>query len=87
MTERAEAETVMQQGLAAGTLKFRLSGHKLQGSFALIWTRDFARKVSWLLIKHHDGYTQARYDATDYDFSAVSGRSLAEIAALQSAAQ
>ena len=84
---RAEAEVVMQQGLAAGQLKFRLEGHKLQGSFALVRTRGFGRRESWLLIKHRDGYTQTGYDANDYDFSAVSGRSLAEIAALQSEAQ
>ena len=72
--------------LAAGQLKFRLHGHKLQGSFALVRTRGFGKKESWLLIKHRDGYTQAGYDANVYDSSAISGRSLAEIAA-QSAAQ
>lgn len=81
VTERAEAEVVMQQGLAAGQLKFRLYGHKLQGSFALVRTRGFGKKESWLLIKHRDGSTQAGYDANAYDFFAVSGRSLAEIAA------
>ena len=81
VTERAEAEVVMQQGLAAGMLKFRLYGHKLQGSFALIRTRGMGKKESWLLIKHADGSTHTGYDANEYDFSAVSGRSLAEIAA------
>lgn len=85
--ERAEAEAVMQKGLTAGQLKFRLSGHKLQGSFALVRTRGFGKKESWLLIKHRDGYTQAGYDANNYDFSAVSGRSLAEIAAELKAAE
>lgn len=80
VTERAEAEALMQQGLAAGQLKFRLEGHKLQGSFALVRTRGFGKKESWLLIKHRDGSTQAGYDANAYDVSAVSGRSLAEIA-------
>ena len=83
VTERAEAEALMQQGLAAGQLKFRLEGQKLQGSFALVRTRGFGKKESWLLIKHRDGYTQTGYDANAYDFSAVSGRSLAEIAAEQ----
>jgi bifunctional non-homologous end joining protein LigD len=62
-------------------LKFRLYGHQLQGSFALIRTRGMGKKESWLLIKHADGFTQAGYDANAYDFSAISGRSLAEIAA------
>ena len=85
--ERAEAEALMQQGLAAGQLKFRLYGHKFQGSFALVRTRGFGKKESWLLIKHLDGYTQTGYDANAYDFSAVSGRSLTEIAAEQPAEQ
>ena len=82
IADRAEAEAVMQEGLAAGMLKFRLSGQKLQGSFALIRTRGMGRPKSWLLIKHADGYTQAGYDANAYDSSAVSGRSLAQIAAV-----
>jgi bifunctional non-homologous end joining protein LigD len=81
VNDRAEAEALMQQGQAAGQLKFRLDGHKLQGSFALVRTRGFGKKESWLLIKHRDGSTQTGYDANDYDFSAISGRSLAEIAA------
>ena len=44
VTERAEAEAEMQQGLAAGMLKFRLYGQKLQGSFALIRTRGLGKK-------------------------------------------
>ena len=79
--ERTEAEALTQQGLAAGTLKFRLDGHTLQGPFALVRTRGIGRKESWLLIKHTDGYTQTGYDANADDCSAVSGRSLAEIAA------
>src|SRR5579862_3059135 len=46
VTERAEAEAVMRQGLAAGMLKFRLYGHKLQGSFALIRTQGLGKKES-----------------------------------------
>jgi bifunctional non-homologous end joining protein LigD len=80
ISDRAEAEAAMQHGLAAGMLKFRLSGHNLQGSFALIRTRGIGKKESWLLIKHADGYTQPGHDANTYDYSAVSGRSLAEIA-------
>ncbi len=81
--ERAEAEAAMQQGLAAGVLKFRLDGQKLQGSFALVRTKGMGKKETWLLIKHADNYAQARYDANAYDISAVSGRSLAEIASGQ----
>ena len=51
VNERTEAEVVMQQGLAADQLKFRLEGHKLQGSFALVRTRGFGKKESWLRIR------------------------------------
>jgi bifunctional non-homologous end joining protein LigD len=80
VTSREEAEQVAGQGLRDGNLKFRLYGKKLQGSFALIRTRGFGGKESWLLIKHRDEYAKKGYDARDYDFSAVSNRSLAQIA-------
>ena len=78
---RNEAETAMLEGLLAGNVKFRLYGKKLQGSFALIRIRGSSKQESWLLIKHHDEYVQPGYDANDYDFSAVSNRTVAEIAA------
>jgi bifunctional non-homologous end joining protein LigD len=77
------AEEVMRKGLQEGRLLFRLYGTKLQGSFALIHLRGFKGKVSWLLIKHHDEYAKMGYDANAYDFSAISNRSLAEIASNQ----
>lgn len=79
--DKAEGDKVMKEGLKAGNLKFRLYGKKLQGSFALIKTRGFGgSKESWLLIKHKDEYSSNGYDAADYDYSAATGRSLAEIA-------
>ena len=83
ITDRTEAEAVMRTGLQEGHLTFRLYGKKLQGSFALIRTRGFGGKATWLLIKQHDEYVQKGYDANAYDFSAVSGCSLAQIAAQQ----
>ncbi len=81
ITDRQEAQAVMRTGLQEGKLNFRLYGKKLHGSFTLIRMRSFKGKASWLLIKHHDEYAQRGYDANVYDFSAVSNRSLAEIAA------
>ena len=81
ITERSAAEEVMRKGLQEGKFLFRLYGTKLQGSFALIRTRGFGGKDSWLLIKHRDEYTELGYDANTYDYSAISNRSLAEIAA------
>ena len=73
----------MREGLQEGRLLFRLYGTKLQGSFALIRARGFKGKESWLLIKHYDEYAEVGFDANNYDFSALSNRSLAEITADQ----
>lgn len=83
VTEREAAEEVMRKGLREGELLFRLYGKKLHGSFTMIHTRRFGGKESWLLIKHHDEYANLGYDANTFDFSAISNRSLAEIAANQ----
>jgi bifunctional non-homologous end joining protein LigD len=77
---KKEAEEVAKSSLKEGNLKFRLYGKKLQGSFALVRTNGFGGKESWLMIKHKDEHSQPGYDAKDYDFSAVSDRTLAQIA-------
>ena len=80
--DRGEAEEVARAGLRTGNLKFTLYGKKLSGSFALVRTKGLGgAKEAWLLIKHRDGHCQDTYDANDYDFSAATGRSLAQIAA------
>ena len=77
--EKKEAEMVARKSLGEGNLKFFLFGKKLKGSFALVRTGGFGGKDSWLLIKHRDKYSKPGYDANEYDFSAVSKRSLAQI--------
>ena len=68
------------KGYNGGNFKFTLYGKKLHGSFALVKTKGFAgRENSWLLIKHLDKFCKVGYDAKDYDFSAVSGNSIADI--------
>lgn len=74
-----EGQKVMKDGLKKGELKFTLFGKKIQGSFALIKTKGFGGPNAWLLIKHNDEYVKEGYDANDYDFSAVSGKSMEEI--------
>ena len=79
--EQTEASDVARAGLRDGNLKFTLYGKKLAGSFALVRTKGLGRgKEAWLLIKHRDEHCRAEYDAKDYDFSAVTNRSLAQIA-------
>jgi bifunctional non-homologous end joining protein LigD len=80
VVDKAEAEEVAKESLAEGNLKFFLYGKKLKGSFALVRTAGFGGKESWLLIKHRDEYSRPGYDAKDYDYSAVTKRSLAQIA-------
>lgn len=75
-----EEQKVMREGLKKGELKFTLLGSKIKGSFALIRTRGFGPKNSWLLIKHKDAHCQEGYDANTYDSSATTKRTMAEIA-------
>jgi bifunctional non-homologous end joining protein LigD len=79
VVDKDEAEEVARKSLREGNLKFRLYGKKLQGSFALVRT-GFGGKEAWLLIKHRDEHSREGYDANDYDFSAVSKRSISQIA-------
>jgi bifunctional non-homologous end joining protein LigD len=82
ITDPKKGDAVMEEELKEGNLKFHLFGKKLQGSFALVRTKGFgSMKESWLFIKHRDQYAVNGYDANDYDFSARTNKTLAEIAA------
>ncbi len=78
--DREEGEKVMNAGMEKGEIKFVLHGKKMKGSFALVKTRGWGPKNSWLLIKHADEYVQKDYDANDYTKSAKSGKTIEEIA-------
>jgi bifunctional non-homologous end joining protein LigD len=76
-----EAEAVAM--LAKGDLKFRLHGKQLNGDFALVkmrGRRPGSKGNEWLMIKKHDEFVVEGYDIDSLDESALSGRSLAEIA-------
>src|ERR1700694_3165947 len=72
-----------------GDIKFRLSGQKLAGEFALVKIGERGRRYggssdgdkNWLLIKKRDEAAVEGYDALAYDVSVKTGRSLAQIAA------
>lgn len=66
----------VSQALAKGELKFAVLGQKLKGSFVLVRTRD----RQWLLIKHRDKYAKEKDIAETEPFSALTKRTLAEIA-------
>jgi len=79
--DKEEGERVASEELRNGNLKFRLYGKKLNGSFALVRTQGFGgAKDAWLLIKHRDEFSVKGYDANAYDYSAASGKTLAQIA-------
>lgn len=80
ITDPARAAESMKLGLRKGEIKFLLRGKKLKGSFALVKTRGFGPKNSWLLIKHKDKHCVTGYDANDFPKSARSKRTIDEIA-------
>ncbi len=69
--------------LTQGDLKFRLDGKKLHGDFALVrmkGRRPGSKGNEWLLIKKRDEHVEEGYDAENDDSSALSGRTMREIA-------
>jgi bifunctional non-homologous end joining protein LigD len=59
-----------------GELKFRLHGHKLNGSFVLVRLKRGERQNEWLLIKHRDEYADPHWNADEHGESVVTGKSL-----------
>jgi len=82
-----EGEPPAEQQLARGEVKVTLHGTKLEGGFVLIHTgkrsTNPSQRKRWLLIKHRDEYARSSSDIGKgrLDYSAASGRTLAEIAA------
>jgi bifunctional non-homologous end joining protein LigD len=69
--------------LRDGELKFSLNARKLNGSWVLVRTRGYgrsAKRPAWLLIKHRDAYASKDDITRAAPRSAVSNRTLAEIA-------
>ncbi len=78
-----EPEGDIAEMMRKGDLKFRLNGQKLKGDFALVHMkarRPGSKGTEWLLIKHRDAYVQEGYDIDKYDQSALTKRSLKQIA-------
>ncbi|MDE3137745.1 MAG: DNA ligase D [Acidobacteriota bacterium] len=75
-----EGEKSASEQYARGELKFQLHGQKLRGSFALVRMRRADQKNAWLLIKHRDAAADAEWDVDRHDGSALTGRSIDEIA-------
>jgi bifunctional non-homologous end joining protein LigD len=71
--------------LARGEIKFALDGKKLRGGFVLIRSglksSGSSGQRSWLLIKRQDEYADRSWNIDRHDWSALTRRSLDEIAA------
>jgi bifunctional non-homologous end joining protein LigD len=82
----AEASAMLKKG----DFKIRLHGKKLNGDFALIHMRSRrpgTKGTEWLLIKKQDNAVVKGYDIDQYDESALTGRSIAEIGGDQGSKQ
>jgi bifunctional non-homologous end joining protein LigD len=82
----AEASAMLNKG----DFKIRLTGKQIKGDFALVHIksrRPGSKGTEWLLIKKKDDFVVPGYDAENYDESALSGKSMREIAGDQGAAE
>jgi len=82
----AEASAMLKKG----DFKIRLHGKKLNGDFALIHMRSRrpgTKGTEWLLIKKQDDAVVKGYDIDQYDESALTSRTMADIAGDQGSAK
>ncbi len=76
--------------LAKGDLKFQLRGKKLNGEFVLAKMRSRrpgAKGTEWLLIKKKDAAMQPGFDIDQLDYSALTKKSLDQIAGSERSAE
>lgn len=81
-----EPQEDFEEGLKKGSLKFKLSGERLHGKWALVRMapRENESAENWLLIKEKDEFAAPGTGISDYDTSVRSGRKLEKIAAEES---
>jgi bifunctional non-homologous end joining protein LigD len=77
-----EEDIPIDELLRKGSLKFKLEGKKLRGSWALVRTKGYGgtKKSAWLLIKHRDAFASKNDITLEKPRSVVSRRLLAQIA-------
>jgi bifunctional non-homologous end joining protein LigD len=73
--------------IANGKIKFILDGKKMHGMFTLVKIKSKGGESGdpWLLIKDKDEYVDPGYDVNDHPESALTGKTLDDIAASKSA--
>lgn len=80
-TFETEGELSAAEQLEKGEIKFVLYGTKLSGGFVLVRTTRNKKAEEWLLIKHRDAAVVEGYDIEAFPESALSGRTVADVAA------
>jgi bifunctional non-homologous end joining protein LigD len=83
-----ESAEDLERSRVRGDVKFRLTGTKISGEFALIHIGERGRQYggsgdgtkNWLMLKKRDTFVVPGFEAIDLDVSVKTGRSLAEIA-------
>jgi bifunctional non-homologous end joining protein LigD len=78
-----EPQNNVEEGLAAGSLKFLLRGQRLRGKWALVRLKEKPgeKGENWLLLKEKDEYAGTGDGIPGFDTSVRTGRSMAEIEA------
>ena len=72
-------DATIDQQLMRGDFKFRLSGEKLNGEYAIVRMKR-GKGNEWLLIKKKDAFAQPGWDPEDYAESVLTKRTQEEIA-------
>ncbi len=77
-----EEDISAEESLRKGSLKFKLDGKKLGGSWALVRTKGYggSGKTAWLLIKHRDEFASKNDITLEKPRSVKTQRLLADIA-------
>jgi len=75
--------------IGKGKIKFILSGKKLHGMFTLVKIKSHGDESGdpWLLIKDHDEFVDPGYDVNDHPESAVTGKTIKDLAGSKTAKQ
>jgi len=75
--------------IANGKIKFIMQGEKLHGMFTLVKIKKHGDESGepWLLIKDKDQYVDPKYDINAYPGSAVTGKTIEDIAGSKTAKQ
>ena len=86
----ADWDALAAEMLHKGDFKFQLRGKKLNGGFVLAKLRSRrpgSKGTEWLLIKHRDEFVKSGFDINRLDSSALTGRTLDQIAGDENSAE